>query len=848
MSLTGYPPYHSNWLRSELDSQNSAAFTSIRTLHICGNGWRHSSSFDFYYVHTTVTLLLHTSPRTQRHSTSSHLTFTSQLWTSLIITFIHIAPFIARTRRPRATKLPTAHFRAKMSLCRDQEPLPLYFSSRNAGPSASSIASSTSSSTATVWSDVCSQASEDITSASSTSADSVWSDVLSQSSDDANCGAKDESESHDHAKQHLACQSTYDGCEQKASLVSIAYQANYARAEVIQHGNPRRIAGGPSTRTRAPPSLVNQEGRKTRFVDNLVDSSAQIVEAIWPISSTPCRVDSGSRSTLSLRTFIQETLRRSRTSYYTLQVALYYLILVKPHVQECDFPLEQPDNGLAYRALQCGRRMFLAALILASKYLQDRNYSARAWSRISGLNTAEINQNEMALLKAVNFRLHITDAVFQRWTDIVLRYTPNDGPDPDVSSKRATPEQAERWKSIVLKLEPDLANITDIEPCLARSTIVRTAIEPSSYTFGSSSNESTPTTKYFAPNVLEPCPLSPFGPSKSAPALGLLPTPRMTPQSTGFNTPAASATPFTSGRSSMGHAIAAQAAQAASSYASSSTDDKWTLNINQSINQSTQEKWQAYTSLSPLPCAYPRRCSLATSISSASSPESMISDLSSRSSRCSSISSASSLMSAPSHAYPLEVQVRCRNAKRCNTERSSRTTMSPVAKSVLSETAPSTSPESHTGPVGRENLGLSGSSLESLLGKQQNTDYLSTASTYKAARALQDLHIYPRSGVGTCGLKRSRPESTGESLQEDVRELLMASATNSAHDQGWSDTFVRPFHDHSPHVGSSPAYAHMQAPGMTWKQRQQEMSSSESLANTSPNVSNKRRKPSTVKT
>jgi hypothetical protein len=34
----------------------------------------------------------------------------------------------------------------------------------------------------------------------------------------------------------------------------------------------------------------------------------------------------------NLRTFIQETLRRSRTSYSTLQVALYYLIKVKPHV------------------------------------------------------------------------------------------------------------------------------------------------------------------------------------------------------------------------------------------------------------------------------------------------------------------------------------------------------------------------------------------------------------------------------------------------------------------------------------------------------------------------------------
>lgn len=680
-----------------------------------------------------------------------------------------------------------------MSLCRDRETLPLYFSSKNAGLYASPIRSLTSSSASSAWSDVCSQASDGTTSASSTSADSVWSDALSQSFDDASCGTSDESENEScfRPNSHLPCHPLLEGCEQNARK-ALSYQTKHVRAEVVQLGNPRRAAAGPSTRTGGPPSLVSQEDRKLKFVDNLVgkltmqsqvlrnpltlrpfhpDSSAQIIDAIWPISSTPCRVEMGSRGVISLRTFIQETLRRSRTSYYTLQVALYYLILIKPHVPDRNFTMEQLDDGPVHRALQCGRRMFLAALILASKYLQDRNYSARAWSKISGLNTAEINQNEMAFLKAVNFRLHITGAVFQRWTDIVLRYTPNEGPDPDAPSKRATPEQAECWKSIVLKLEPDLGNIGGIEPSFSRSTAIRTGppesyIEPSSYTFCSSSNESTPITKYFAPNVLEPCPSSTFGSGRPAPALGLLPTPRMTPQSTGFNTPAASVTPFTSGRPSMCYAMA----QASNMYASSA-----------------QEKWQAHTSSSPLACPFPRRSSLANSISSASSPESMISDMSSRSSRSSSISSASSLMSAPPHAYPLEVQVRCRYAKRCSNERSSRTTMTPVAENVLSEITPSSSPESYAGPVGKEFLGLS---LDNSLGTEQNMDYLSKASAHSAARALQDLHNYPRSG-SNCGLKRSRADSTGQSLQENVREMLMASTTNSTPERGWSDKLVR---------------------------------------------------------
>lgn len=157
---------------------------------------------------------------------------------------------------------------------------------------------------------------------------------------------------------------------------------------------------------------------------------------------------SGAKGVLPLRTFIQETLRRSRTSYSTLQVALYYLILIRPHIPKGDFSDMSQENAQQMRALQCGRRMFLAALILASKYLQDRNYSARAWSRISGLQTTEININELAFLDAVNWRLHISETIFQKWTDLVVKYTSGSGPNED--AKKA------EWSKLIMKLTPEL--------------------------------------------------------------------------------------------------------------------------------------------------------------------------------------------------------------------------------------------------------------------------------------------------------------------------------------------------------------------------------------------------------
>jgi hypothetical protein len=504
------------------------------------------------------------------------------------------------------------------------------------------------------------------------------------------------------------------------------------------------------------------------------DSSAQIVEAIWPLSSVVCRSEMGHKGVLPLRTFIQETLRRSRTSYSTLQVALYYLILIKPHVPKHDFTMEQPEDAHSTRALQCGRRMFLSALILASKYLQDRNYSARAWSKISGLNTQEINQNEMAFLLAVNWRLHITDAVFQRWTDIVLKYTPSHPPASGAGSSRLAADQSESWKAIILHLNPELDNVEGVSPSPSAKAAVqnisasstKTIIERS-YGFESESNESTPTPRYYTPSVLEPSPSTAYPPIKPAPALGLLPTPRLTPQSVGFNTPAVSAASYMLGKSSMCYAMAQ-----ASSACTAQVTDKWPAQV------------------SPLGGAYVRRSSLANSVSSMSSPESMVSDSSSRSSRSSSISSASSLMSAPLSSK-LDVQARCRYAKQCS-DRQNRTIIATVPENYT-DNGPTSSPDSYTGTVGKDFLDLS---LETPLVRQgREVDYFSRDSANDAARALQELHNNPRSdeepSASKVGTKRSRPQSIDNSLQENVRDLL-ASQLRSSSGNSWADTLVRP--------------------------------------------------------
>lgn len=497
------------------------------------------------------------------------------------------------------------------------------------------------------------------------------------------------------------------------------------------------------------------------FLNRFTDSSTQIVEAIWPTSSVVCREEATSSGVLPLRTFIQETLRRSRTSYSTLQVALYYLILIKDQLPAHDFTMEQTDDCHASRALQCGRRMFLAALILASKYLQDRNYSARAWSKISGLNTQEINQNEVAFLLAVDWNLHITEQVYNRWTDRVMKHSPSQPPSPGSGLAHLEYErQCEDFKRIILHLNPDLSNLEDVlfmsraspAPSLSprsyspRSLLAAAQDEPTSYVdYGFSA---TPTPKLQrTPSFMEPSPSSARPLSRLAPTFGLLPTPRLTPQISAVRdcSPPSSFVPS----SAMSLAL-----NTAGSVQSGMAVDRWPAPITSSP--------QYYTT--------PRRSSLANSVSTVSSPESMVSD----SSRTSSISSASSLTIAP--YSKLEVQARCRAAKILSERYAAVPSVSSISEDNVLRASPSPTSLSVGSTWGQENCAISTDTY------MRKSDFEIDDGTNEAARALQELHNQWQRSRGShqaaatsapkAGSKRGRPVHLDNSLHDNVRHML----------------------------------------------------------------------------
>lgn len=525
-----------------------------------------------------------------------------------------------------------------------------------------------------------------------------------------------------------------------------------------------------------------------------------MIETIWPLSILSCDRDptigGKTQNLIGLRTFVQEVLRRSKTSYSTLQVALYYLVLIQSCIPKHDFTMEQLEDTQSCRAMQCGRRMFLAALILASKYLQDRNFSARAWSKISGLRTCEINTNEMAFLSAVNWKLHIPEPVFHRWTDIVLKYSPSA---QSPTSARSSPTSPNVWKSIIPHLTPDLDDLdfgaaTIFSDSGYNSPGSEIHSPPPSATLKvpacSESNEQTPTNPYTIPRVLEPAPreckvneqiLPPL------PHLGPLPTPVMTPQTSSSSTPAVGAYGLCPRRSSMSIAMA-QANNACLSRV-----------ILDPYPSSSQCTWKP-TLPEPFPTSA-RRSSFARSSSSLSSPESMVSDLSSRSSRSSSISSVASSTSAlPQPRLAVQATRRCANMQLPCLKENER----PVPRIVDSDRDLSWEGFSQrsvprkgsscqswepiwASPDTSENPEIDYFAKPRKLQPKSHPENLSTthsASTHEAATALRDLAL--NRGVPTNPTiislsphskptrKRERPPSIDlpNSIQDRVRELI----------------------------------------------------------------------------
>jgi len=145
---------------------------------------------------------------------------------------------------------------------------------------------------------------------------------------------------------------------------------------------------------------------KRRVAMTMVDLCTSYLESMWP--DQRCR--------LPLRTFVFEILRRSRVQYPVFQVAMCYLARCRTYVVS----YKQQHGGQYPPKFACGRRILVAALQVASKFLQDRFYSASVWSKVSGLDQRTLQENEIALMQALDWRMCVSS---EHYMEICRRLT-----------------------------------------------------------------------------------------------------------------------------------------------------------------------------------------------------------------------------------------------------------------------------------------------------------------------------------------------------------------------------------------------------------------------------------------
>ncbi|ORZ24408.1 cyclin-domain-containing protein [Absidia repens] len=158
---------------------------------------------------------------------------------------------------------------------------------------------------------------------------------------------------------------------------------------------------GPTTNGKSLPSPQDQQ---RTYVNALVDVTVQAIASIWPNSNAPSQ-----RPIANLNTFLHHILKHSRTTHSTLQLAIFYLFRIRPKVQE--------QHNDVY--ISCGRRMFLAALICAHKFLQDKTYKNSAWSKVSGLDVSEINHAEKVMLQLLDYHLFVKKETYDQWVTML---------------------------------------------------------------------------------------------------------------------------------------------------------------------------------------------------------------------------------------------------------------------------------------------------------------------------------------------------------------------------------------------------------------------------------------------
>jgi len=184
--------------------------------------------------------------------------------------------------------------------------------------------------------------------------------------------------------------------------------------------------------------------KKFSSEDVLDEIVVALLNYLWPTEQDRNR-------NFNLKKFIKHVLKFSNATISIYISAIYYLLNLKDNcrfnnlLQRIQLEIENTkqeqgfiNNGnlherccascgayiSCYRSetVVCKCRLFLTSLILASKFGQDKNYSNKAWSKISRFSVENINYNERFFLNLVDYKLYIKLEEYQAFASQITSH------------------------------------------------------------------------------------------------------------------------------------------------------------------------------------------------------------------------------------------------------------------------------------------------------------------------------------------------------------------------------------------------------------------------------------------
>mmetsp|Transcript_25021 Transcript_25021/g.98861 ORF Transcript_25021/g.98861 Transcript_25021/m.98861 type:complete len:199 (-) Transcript_25021:124-720(-) len=117
---------------------------------------------------------------------------------------------------------------------------------------------------------------------------------------------------------------------------------------------------------------------------------------------------SDSEPSFGLKSFISFLVKRAGCPFSVLVVALIYLDRLKQ---------DNPSTTLSMFTIH---RLFLTALLLACKFLDDRGHGNLFFAQMVNCSIEEMNQLEMAMLAKLRFKLFVSDKTFATYASCLV--------------------------------------------------------------------------------------------------------------------------------------------------------------------------------------------------------------------------------------------------------------------------------------------------------------------------------------------------------------------------------------------------------------------------------------------